>query len=157
MLNFISVWTWKYARFKWILHHIFLLSRQYIIYLYLYVQKISAKFQRKFHKENFSGRESFSDDLLATWWYFNSWLWRASLYLKNIYGFFKNFENFTYRNFEWQYEHSKGFSPVWIILWRVKADFCEKVFPHSSHGKGFSPVCVRKCVTEKKSHLDMFE
>lgn len=41
-------------------------------------------------------------------------------------------------NFFSQYEHWKGFSPVWVRTWIFKFSWREKRFPHSLHSCGFS-------------------
>jgi len=46
--------------------------------------------------------------------------------------------------------HLKGFSPVWICVWRCSVLFSAKRLWHDSHSNGFSPVCRFMCRRNEK-------
>lgn len=41
---------------------------------------------------------------------------------------------------------AKSSQPVRVRLWLFRLALCEKLLPHTSHWKGFSPVCTLMCV-----------
>lgn len=46
--------------------------------------------------------------------------------------------------------------PVWVFTWQSRVDFTVKLFPHSSHLYGFSPVWIRTCLALESMYTEPF-
>lgn len=50
---------------------------------------------------------------------------------------------------------SCGASPVCVFTWQSRVDLTVKLFPHSSHLYGFSPVWIRTCLAGERVQVSV--